>query len=174
MNFFRASVALGGVLLSLSAAFGQTPQSQDPQDAAKARQAIIDLNKMWGKARVAIDKATFDKTLAPDFYVEIDGQKQTRQQFIDEISQTNTQIKMVRFDVNVLTVTKNGDHWDAVIQEKLEGKGKGKDGKEHHLYSLWITRDGWKPEGDHWQALYSIAIGYQNWRDQAPPVDHWN
>ena len=173
MNLLRAAAALGAALLALSPVLASSREAQE-LTPAQARQKIIDLNKMWGKARVEVDKATFDKTLAPDFYVETDGQKQTRQQFIDEISQTNTQIKMVRFDVDVLTVTKNGDHWDAVIQEKLEGKGKGKDGKEHHLYSLWITRDGWKPTGDKWQALYSIAIGYENWRDQKPPVDHWN
>jgi hypothetical protein len=167
------SFVLGAVVCASGVAVASASQAPGDMDAVKARQAIIDLNKMWGKARVAVDKATFEKTLAPDFYVEIDGQKQTRQQFIDEISQPAGPVKMVRFDVEVLTVTKNGDHWDAVIAEKLEGKGKGKDGKEHHLYSLWITRDGWKPTGDQWQALYSVAIGYQNWRDQKPPVSNW-
>lgn len=167
--------AVGALFLLSSSAFAAlNHQNSTEMDAAKARREIIELNKMWGKARVALDKPTFEKTLAPDFYVEIDGQKQTRQEFIDEISQTDKRIKMVRFDVNVLTVTKNGDHWDAVIQEKLEGKGTGKDGKDHHYYSIWITRDGWKPGADHWTALYSIAVGHENWRDQAPPVDHWN
>ena len=156
------------------AAVSQTPSSTATDlDPAKARDKIIELNKMWGKARVEFDKPTYEKTLAPDFYVEIDGQKQTRQQFIDEISQQSPNVKFLRFDVNVLTVMKNGDHWDAVIAEKLEAEGKGPDGKTHHLYSLWVTRDGWKQTGDQWQALYSVAIGHENWRDQVPPDPHW-
>ena len=170
MKFVRLAILGGGLLISASVVLGQ---GIDPE-AAKARQSIIDLNKMWGKARVAVDKPTFEKTLAPDFYVEIDGQKQTRQQFIDEISAPKGPVKMTRFDVDVMTVMKNGDHWDAVIAEKLEGQGPGKDGKPHHFYSLWITRDGWKPEGDHWVALYSIAIGHENWKDTTPPVPMWS
>lgn len=172
MLLSRAALFLVAVSCCVASASAQV--IKDSKEAADARQKIIDLNKMWGKARVAVDKATFEKTLAPDFYTEIDGKKQTRQEFIDEISAPEGPIKMTRFDVNVLTVTKNGDHWDAVIAEKLEGEGAGKDGKQHHLYSLWITRDGWKRGEDHWTALYSIAIGYQNWVDQAPPVTGWN
>lgn len=152
---------------------GAAAGKADDMTPAKARQTIIDLNKMWGKARLAFDKDAFERTLAPDFYVEIDGQKQTRQQFIDEILQTTPGLKFLRFDVDVLTVMKNGDHWDAVIAEKLEIEGKGPDGKMHHGYSLWITKDGWKQTGDQWQALYSIAVSHENWRDQKPPVDNW-
>ena len=148
-------------------------QAAKEMDAATARQAIIDLNKMWGKARVDFDTATYEKTLAPDFYVEIDGQKQTRKQFIDEISVKQPNVKFLRFDVDVLTVMKNGDHWDAVIGEKLEAEYKGKDGAQHHGYSYWVTRDGWKQMGDQWQALYSIAIGHENWKDEKPPVVGW-
>jgi hypothetical protein len=174
MRFSHAAFVVLGCLAALPVFAAQVDQKPKEMDASTARQKIIDLNRMWGTARVAVDKATFEKTLAPDFYVEFDGQKQTRQQFIDEISQTNTQFKMIRFDVEVQTVMQNGDHWDAVIAEKLEGEGTGKDGKKHHLYSLWITRDGWKAGEDHWTALYSIAIGHENWHDQAPPVAHWD
>src|SRR4051812_22799762 len=102
MGFFRAALLPIGLLVSITGFAAPNGQDSKAVDAAKARQAIIDLNKMWGKARVAVDKPTFEKTLAPDFYVEIDGQKQTRQEFIDEISRTSTQIKTVRFDVDVL------------------------------------------------------------------------
>ena len=149
----------------------QTPPT--PAEVAEARQKIIDLNKMWGKARLDFDLAAFEKSLATDFYVEIDGQKQTRQQFIDEILQISPGLKFLRFDVDVLTVIKNGDHWDAVIGEKLEIEGKGPDGKVHHGYSYWVTKDGWKQTGDQWQALYSIALGHENWRDQKPPIIGW-
>ena len=148
-------------------------QAAKEMDAASARQAIIQLNQMWGKARLDYDTPTYEKTLAPDFYVEIDGTKQTRQQFIDEISKKQPNLKFLRFDVDVLTVMKNGDHWDAVIGEKLEAEFPGKDGAKHHGYSYWVTRDGWKQTGDQWQALYSIAIGHQNWLDAKPPVVGW-
>jgi len=165
-------VLLPLVLFSTSA-HAPVAQAAKDMDAASARQKIIDLNKMWGKARLAFDTATYEKTLAPDFYVEIDGQKQTRKQFIDEISKQNPKVKFLRFDVDVLTVMKNGDHWDAVIGEKLEAEFPGKDGAQHHGYSYWVTRDGWKQTGDQWQALYSIAIGHENWMDAKPPVVGW-
>lgn len=170
MNSSRIGLALT-LFVAAACVYGQAPSNA--KELADARQKIVELNKMWGKARVDFDKATYEKTLAPDFYVEIDGQKQTRQQFIDEISKQQPNVKFLRFDVDVLTVMKNEDHWDAVIGEKLEAEFTGKDGKKHHGYSYWVTRDGWKP-GDNWVALYSIAIGHQNWRDEKPPVVGWD
>lgn len=148
---------------------------QEPLDAAAARAKIVELNRAWGQARLAYDKATMEKMLAPDFYVEIDGKKSSRKEFIDEVSTADPNIKTVRFDVQVLTVRKNGDHWDAVIAEKLEGERTDAQGKKHKGYSLWITRDGWKPEGDHWVALYSVACGFENWvRGEKPPFKDWD
>lgn len=172
MSIARAALLAGGVFLSFSASFAQATKDLSADDA---RQKIIDLNKMWGKARLAFDRETYEKTLAPDFYVEFDGQKQTRQEFIDEISKQQPGAKFLRFDVNVLTVMKNGDHWDAVIAEKLEAEFSGQDGKKHHFYSLWITRDGWKQQGSgDWQALYSVAAGHEAWRDVKPPIAGWD
>jgi len=171
MSLSRAALVVSGLLIASMSLAGQGDKEMD---AATARQKIIDLNKMWGKARVAFDKDTFEKTLAPDFYAEIDGKKQSRKDFIEEILRQNPDLKFLRFDVSVLTVQKNGDHWDAVIAEKLEAEGKGRDGKQHHLYSYWITRDGWKQQsGDNWQALYTTAAGYENWLDKKPPIDNW-
>ena len=175
MHSIRSSFLLGTLLICvpLSMAYVSFQKPAGSDDVAAARQKIIDLNKMWGKARVAFDVPTFEKTLSPDFYVEIDGKRQTRQEFIDEISRKQDNVKFLRFDVDVLTVMKNADHWDAVIGEKLEAEFTTKDGKQHHGYSYWVTRDGWKPGDDTWTALYSIAIGHQNWLDKKPPVVGW-
>ncbi len=131
---------------------------------AEARKIIIDLNHEWGKARVAFDKPTFEKMLAPDFYVQLPDQKLTRKEFIDEISAPPKGGKLTRFEVEVLTVEPSADAWVAVIEEKLEfarADGKG------NAYSLWVTRDTWKKFGDRWMALSSEAIGNESWRDGA-------
>jgi hypothetical protein len=163
-------VGLLGASLGVAQSGGTQSDGLTPDDA---RKIIVDLNAKWGKARVDLDKATMEKMLAPDFYVRIGEQKISRKDFIDQISTPNPSGKLLRFDVQVLTVMRKGDHWDAVIAEKLEGEGKGPDGKQHHSYSLWITRDGWKKVGDEWVALYSEAVGNQFWRDQKPPVANW-
>ena len=147
---------------------GQTPPTLS---RAEARKIIVDLNREWGKARVAFDKPTFEKMLAPDFYVQLADQKMTRKEFIDEISAPPRGVKLTRFDVEVLTVEPSGDAWTAVIEEKLEfarADGKGA------VYSLWVTRDRWKNFGDRWMALSSEAIGNESWKDGArPPVPNW-
>ena len=137
----------------------------------EARKIIVDLNREWGKARVAFDKPTFEKMLAPDFYVQIHDQKETRKEFIDEISVPPRGGKLTRFDVEVLTVEPAGDAWVAVIEEKLEFTRADGNGT---VYSLWVTRDTWKKFGDRWMALSSVAIGNENWRDGAkPPFPNW-
>lgn len=41
---------------------------------------------MWGRAGVAYDHATFERMLAPEFYVQSAQGRMTRQEFIDMIS----------------------------------------------------------------------------------------
>jgi len=146
-------------------------QAPSTLSRAEARKIIIDLNREWGKARVAFDKPTFEKMLAPDFYVQLPDQKLTRQEFIDEISARSRGGKLTRFDVEVFTVEPSGDAWVAVIEEKLEfarADGKGT------VYSLWVTRDRWKKFAERWMALSSEAIGNESWRDGAkPPFRDW-
>lgn len=138
---------------------------------AEARRLVVDLNKEWGKARVAFDRPTFERMLAPDFYVQLPDRKITRQEFLDEISTPSPRAKLTRFDVEVLTVAPDGDGLVAVIEEKLEfvpADGKPK------AYSLWVTRDRWKKLGDRWVALSSEAIGSELWRDgERPPLRDW-
>ena len=138
--------------------------------AAEARKIIAGGNREWGRARVALDKAVFEKMLAPDFYVQLSGRKLSRQEFIDMISVQQPGARLVRFDAAVLTVQRKAeDEWIAVIHEKLEIESSG--GK---IYSLWITRDGWKKAGDRWFITFSEALGSENWTGGAkPPFPDW-
>ena len=118
-----------------------------------------------------IANAARERTLAPDFYVQMPDQKISRQEFLDMISSRPKGGRLVRFDASVLTVEPSTDGWVAVIQEKLEyerADGKGK------VYAYWITRDNWKKAGDRWVVTYSEAIGNEAWRDGAkPPFRDW-
>jgi hypothetical protein len=137
--------------------------------ATKARKIIAEGNIKWGRARVEFDKETFEKMLAPDFYVQLPNRKLTRQQFIDAISVSLPGTKLVRFDASVLTVQKSDDGWVAVIHEKLELETPG--GK---VYSLWVTRDGWRKTDNKWLITFSEAIGFQSWtKGEKPPFQNW-
>ena len=162
---------LGFAILLASATGPLFGQSAPPLSLAEARRIIADGNREWGRARVALDQAVFQRMLAPDFYVQLPDQRMTRQQFLDRISTNPPTAKLTRFDASVLTVEPSPDGWVAVIQEKLEyerADGKGK------AYALWITRDGWKKIGDRWVVTFSEAVGSEFWRDGAkPPFEDW-
>ena len=137
---------------------------------AQARKIIGDLNRQWGRARVEHDRATLDRMLAPEFYVQLRDRRLTRAEFLDQISAPGGGGRLTRFDVTVLTVEPDGDGWIAVIEEKLEFVPEGRPA----AYSLWITRDRWKRFGDRWMALSSEAIGNEAWKNGAkPPLIDW-
>ena len=136
---------------------------------AEARKAIAGGNRRWGKARVEFDRKTFESMLAPEFYVKLDNQRHTRQQFIDMISVQTQGVRLVRFDMQVLTVSPADEGWVAVIQEKIELETTG-----GRVYSLWITRDGWKHVDNRWIITFSEAIGSENWfGGEKPPFEDW-
>jgi hypothetical protein len=140
--------------------------------AADARKIIAEGNREWGRARVALDRAAFERTLAPDFYVQMPDKKITRSEFLEMISTNPKGGKLVRFDASVLTVepSPSKDGWVAIIQEKLEFERQDKS----KVYSLWVTRDTWKKLGDRWVVTSSEAIGDEFWRDGAvPPFRDW-
>ncbi len=142
---------------------------------AEARQIIADGNREWGRARVALDKPTFERMLAPDFYVQGQGQGQpnlTRQQFIDIISANPPGIKLTRFDAAPLTVQPTEYGWVAIIHEKLEFE-RTANGRTETLYGLWITRDGWKKVNNQWVIAFSEVIGMEQWRGVRPPFLDW-
>ncbi len=137
---------------------------------AEARKIIADGNVEWGKARVALDKPTFERMLAPDFYVQLQDRKLTRAEFIDGISSNPPGLKLIRFDASVLTVRPEKDGtWVALIYEKLEFERAGE-----KIYTLWITRDGWKQMDGQWRILFSEEMGSEWWgRGAKPPFPNW-
>jgi hypothetical protein len=166
-------VCLGFAILLSSGAGTALGQPAPKLSLAEARRIIADGNRDWGRARVALDTAAFERTLAPDFYVQMPDKKISRSEFLAMISANPPGAKLVRFDASVLTVepAPASDGWVATIQEKLEferADGKGK------AYALWITRDGWKKSADRWVVTFSEAIGNESWREGAsPPFRDW-
>ena len=167
----RSRRGLGVLILAATAAM---PAQQPSLTPVEARKIIADGNREWGRARVALDTAAFERTLAPDFYVQMpDDKKITRSEFLEMISSNPKGGKLVRFDASVLTVepSTSSDTWVATIQEKLEFERT--DGKPK-TYSLWITRDTWKKLGDRWVVTSSEAIGDEFWRNgEKPPFKDW-
>lgn len=146
-----------------------------PLDAAAARNTIVELNKVWGKARVDQDRATMERMLAPEFAVTIGKQTISRKDFIDQNTAKSNGLALRRFDVDVLTVMPGADGaWVAVIAERLEIESTSSDGKKTTTYSLWVTRDTWRPAGGSWLAVSSEALGFESWRNgQKPPATVW-
>jgi hypothetical protein len=138
--------------------------------ASEARKIITDGYRDWSRARVALDRKTFEKMLAPGFTIQQPGRKLTRQEFLDGISVDRPNEKLIRYDTAVLTVQPTADGWMAIVQEKVEiaapGGNKG--------YSLRITRAGWKQEDNRWLIMYAETIGHENWTSGAkPPFPDW-
>jgi len=148
-------------------------QRQPNPGAVEARKTIQEGNTEWGKARVAHDRATFEKMLAPDFYVQLPDKKVSRQEFMDLISTRRPNASLTRFDPIVLTVEPAGDAWEAVILERLEYERKSEDGKSQKGFALWITKDKWKKTGDNWQIYSSVAVSNEMWTDNPPPLSLW-
>lgn len=151
-------------------------QGSQTVSRAEARKVIQDGNIAWGKARVALDKNTFEKMLAPapDFYVQLSDRRLTRQEFIDRISAPPPGVTLTRFDASVLTVEPKGDDWVAIIFEKLEIERKGADGKTEKEYIVSMTRDGWrKVSSDKWLILFSEQVSQEHWKGTPPPLANW-
>jgi ketosteroid isomerase-like protein len=163
------------VVLSMPVTFMGQDSSKVTQE--EARKMIQEQNTAWGKARVALDKKTFESMMAPDpeFYVELSGGRRlTRQQFLDLITAYPPGVTLARFDAIVLTVEPKGTDWVALILEKLEIGRKDEKGEVHKQYVISITRDGWRKQATgKWVALFSEQIGQQRWRDTPPPIANW-
>lgn len=138
--------------------------------AAAARQVIAQGNREWGRARVAFDRATFERMLAPDFYVQLRSRRVERQEFINTISAPPPGAKLVRFDATVLTVEATDFGWAAVIHEKMEyDLGNGA-----KAFSLWIARDGWRKTGNDRRIAFSEEADKENWiGGDKPPFPEW-
>ena len=147
-------------------------QSAPAVSSAEARKAIQAGYVEWDKARVAMDKNTIERLLAPDLYVQTPDRKLTRQEFIDALFKSS--LTLTRFDATVLTVEPRGNDWAALVLEKLEGEIKDKDGKTSKIYVMGVARDGWgKLSDNQWTLLWSEQLGQQRWKDESPPVANW-
>ncbi len=146
-------------------------QSAPAVSSAEGRKAIQAGYAEWDKARVAMDKNTIERMLAPDLYVQTPDRKLTRQEFIDALF--SRPYTLIRFDVTVLTVEPRGNDWAAVVLEKLEGEIKDKDGKTSKIYVMGVARDGWgKLNDNQWTLLWSEQLGHQRWQE-SPPIANW-
>ena len=138
-------------------------QSVPAVSPAEARKAI--------QARVAMDKNTIERMLAPDLYVQTPDRKLTRQEFIDAIF--SRPYTFTRFDATVLTVEPRGNDWAALISEKGEVKPKDDHGKTSKGYIVLVARDGWRKLNDNqWTLLSSEPLGQQRWQER-PPIANW-
>jgi hypothetical protein len=155
----------------VSAAAGA--QTAPAMNATEARKAIEGAYVMLGKAAVApMDKATFEKMLAPDLYVQTKTRRATRQEYLDNIY--TRPLDLTRFDATVLTVEPKGNDWDVMVFEKLEGNLKDKSGKISKVYIWGVARDGWGLRNDNqWTILYSEELGGPQISDQLPPIANW-
>ncbi len=128
----------------------------------------------WGRARVELDKKTMDSILAPDFYVSLYGHKISREKFISVLSQKRSGSRLTRFDTDILTVKKTEKDWTVLIAERLEFTILGSEGETTKAYTFWVTRDGWRKEGEKWLVTFSEAIGHENWEPGTkPPIRDW-
>jgi len=177
---YRLSTPIAFVCLTLLVvtsvlATGEPEASKEPAvTPATARAAIDEMYKAWGRARVAVDKKTLDSIMAPDFYVSLYGKRLSRDKFLSDITQNRPEVHLTRFDTEILTLRKTEAEWTAVISEKIEVTFTGPDGKTKKICSLWVTRDGWRKDGDKWFVTYSEAIGNERWEPgTTPPISNW-
>jgi hypothetical protein len=170
MREVRSGLLIMFVLLAQTCLLAQR---QPNPGAAEARKTIQEGNTEWGKARVAHDRTTFEKMLAPDFYVQALDKKVSREEFIDTISKRPPNAKLTRFDPIVLTVEPVGDGWDAVILERLESERTTAEGKSQKIFVLYVTKDTWQKTGEKWQIHSSAVVSNEMWTDNPPPLSLW-
>jgi len=170
MNLGRRILA--STLLAITVTVAAAAQNAPTISSDEARKAIQAGYAEWDKARVAMDKNTIERMLAPDLYVQTPDRKLTRQEFIDALLKSSLTLK--RFDATVLTVEPRGNDWAVVVLEKLEGEIKDKSGKTSKVYAVGVARDGWGILNDNqWTLLWSEQLGQQRWKDESPPIANW-
>ncbi len=156
--------------LLLAAASSISAQDRLTLTASEVRKIITDGYHDWGRARISLDRETFEKMLAPDFTIQQPGRKLARREFIDGISVGRPNEKLTRYDITVLTVQSTADGWVAIAQEKVEIESPG----GNKGFSLKIIRAGWKQRDDRWMITSMEFIGHENWTGGAkPPFPDW-
>ncbi len=171
------SLLAGSVFLAQAVQSAPGPEdraSSDEVSPAAARAAIDARYDEWARARVELDRETLDSIMTPDFYVLLYEKKISREKFLSDITRETEGVSLTRFDPEILTVRKSGDGWTAVITEKLEFSIPAPEGGSQKVCSFWVTRDGWRKDGDRWAVAFSEAIGHETWGPGiAPPIAGW-
>jgi len=157
-----------------SPARDQTSSAAPQSAAASAREKLAELYAIWGRARVEVDRPTLEELLASDFQLILGGKQSSRAEFLDMVTKPGG-LKLLRFDVDILTMQRTGNTWTAVIAEKLEWERTGPAGETSRISDLWVTRDVCSDDGSGtWQFHSSEAIGNENWPPGVkPPVRTW-
>src|SRR4029077_10107836 len=149
LNMNLRARILVSTLLAVIVTVAAGAQSAPAVSSAEARKA--------NQARVALDKNTIERMLAPDLYVQTPDRKLTRQEFIDAIF--SRPYTLTRFDATVLTVEPRGNDGAALVLEKLEGEIKDNSGKTSKIYVMGVVRDGWgKLNDNQWTLLWSEQL----------------
>jgi hypothetical protein len=171
------SLLFGPLLLGASALAvqgGGEGEGDDPISVSAVREELGVMYEAWGAARVAYDREVMEEILAPEFLVQLYGQEISRDRFVGDISRARPGGRLTRFDASILTLVRGDEEWTVVITEKIEFEITGADGGKQKMSSLWITRDGWRREGERWLATSSEAIGHEYWMPGTePPFPDW-
>jgi hypothetical protein len=162
------------LIASLLAARPLQETKQAEVTPAAAREAIEAGYAVWARARIEYDKEAMESMLAPEFHVILEGREISGEKFVGDVSQKRDDVRLTRFDPEVLTVQKSEKGWTVVITEKLELEVAQPGGESKKVCSFWVTRDGWRRRGGKWLVTYSEAIGYEYWEPGAlPPMKDW-
>ena len=162
-------------MIAVAIALAASMQAAQSLERAAVRSELEQVYKKWGEARISIDKSVIENTLQHDFYVVLPDGKHTRQEFIDQVTKLREGVRVTRFDSRIITLNKADADWTAVITEKFEADIAPKNAKPFHVYSFWVTKDGWHKDADGaWRAKFSEAIGNEGWRDTKPPFGDWD
>lgn len=172
----RHAFALALVNLAL-AANGVLAQAV-PDDPDSIRRELTAMNAAWSAVRLAYDSVAADSLLMPTFHAALRDRSATRQEFITAVSTRSPTSKLVRFDNPILTIMKgdSADEWVALVLEKLEYDRIAPDGSITRVYSLWITRDGFRRVAPgRWKFMYTQEVMRESWTGgRKPPFADWD
>lgn len=167
------SLAALGLIVLASTAPHRPARPPAPEGPREARDAILDFHAEWDVARVAFDRAALERRLAPEFRLLSRSGDLSRDEFLALVSRPAPGARLTRFHSRLLTLRRDGEVWEAVVEEKLEAETRGADGEPALASSLWITRDRFRP-GEPWTVLSSEELGSEFWAPgEDPPFDDW-
>jgi hypothetical protein len=98
--------------LSQSSPAGQSNTSANP-NLAGGRRVVEQAEVEWARALVRVDKETFERMLAPEFYAQLPNRRLSREECIKRVSKRRPRIKTNQVDNRVLTIKQEGDTYGA-------------------------------------------------------------